>query len=137
MSDTISILTIGLDFDWTQAHRGDKFDVPKIRAEVLKGLDDLKAVPGLESDVYYAVPDKEHLFDEITAKLREGHGGKPWSGIIIGWGVRGVPESTPLFEALVNLIKETSPTSKFLFSGDRGIKLDTVERNFPHLKMPA
>ncbi|EKG19952.1 hypothetical protein MPH_02780 [Macrophomina phaseolina MS6] len=137
MSDTTSILTIGLDFDWTEANRGDKFDVSKIRAAVSRGLEELKSVPGVESDVYFVVPDKQGLFDEIAAKLRDGHGGKPWSGVIVGWGVRGVDETTPLFEALMNLIKDTSPSSKFLFTGPGGVQFEAIERNFPHLKRPA
>jgi hypothetical protein len=84
MSDLISLLIVGVDFGWSEVNLSEKIDVPKIRASVLKGIEDLKNTSGIECDVYFVVPDKETLFDEFSIKLRAGHDGKPWTAVIVG-----------------------------------------------------
>lgn len=84
ISDLISLLIVGVDFGWSEVNLSEKIDVPKIRASVLKGIEDLKNTSGIECDVYFVVPDKETLFDEFSTKLRAGHDGKPWTAVIVG-----------------------------------------------------
>ncbi|GME28020.1 hypothetical protein GTA08_BOTSDO05968 [Neofusicoccum parvum] len=134
MSTPTSILTIGLDFDWTAANRGEKFDINAIRTAVAKGLETLNNVDGLYAETFFLNPDKKGVFDEVTSKLQAGHSGNPWSGVIIGWGVRGVEDTTPVFETLVNLIKDTTPGSKLIFTGPAPDHFGAIQRNFPHLK---
>ncbi|EKG13718.1 hypothetical protein MPH_09184 [Macrophomina phaseolina MS6] len=134
MSNIVSILSVGLDFDWSLANLSHKFDVPKVRARVFKEFDELRSAPGVECEIYYVNSDKEGLFDDFAAKLREGHRGKPWKGVMIGWGVRGSSDMTSLFETLVNTIKDEIPQSRIIFSGPGSTQLESVERNFPHIK---
>lgn len=120
-SATTSVLTIGLSLDWFDVNYAKKpgIDTNAVRTRVERGFNDLKKVPGLVSDAYYIVPGKEGVFNEIVSKLREGHSSKPWDGVILGFGLRGDDAFTPLFEELVNLVKENYPMSKFLFTGPR------------------
>lgn len=106
-SSTTSVLTIGLSLDWFDVNYANKpgIDTNAIRTRVEGGFNDLKKVPGFVSDAYYIVPGKEGAFNEIVSKLREGHGSKPWDGVILGFGLRGDDAFTPLFEELVNLVK--------------------------------
>lgn len=135
-SSTTSVLTIGLSLDWFDVNYANKpgIDTNAIRTRVEGGFNDLKKVPGFVSDAYYIVPGKEGAFNEIVSKLREGHGSKPWDGVILGFGLRGDDAFTPLFGELVNLVKENSPTSKFLFTGPDAIHVAPVQRVFPHLQ---
>lgn len=84
MSGLISLLIVGVDFGWSEVNLSEKIDVPKIRASVLKGIKDLKNTSSIKCDVYFVVPDKETLFDELSTKLRAGHDGKPWTAVIVG-----------------------------------------------------
>lgn len=128
----VSILTIGLDFDWAAANLQEKIDTAAVRAAVMKGLKTLDGVEGLTHDLYLFVPDKEErvYVSEIEKKLRE----RAWDGIVVGWGVRAQPDMTEVFERTVNLIKEVSPRSKLLFTGPAPDHFAAVKRNFPHLQ---
>ncbi|KAH7054415.1 hypothetical protein B0J12DRAFT_698038 [Macrophomina phaseolina] len=137
MSSIVSILCIGIDFDWTQANLGDKVDLSKIRAAVFNSFTELQKRPGMGCEMYTIVPDKKESFDEVTAKLRAGYDGKPWSGVSIGWGLRGNAKLTSLFETLVNTIKDETPQSRILFTSPEANQLESVERNFPHIQRPS
>ncbi|KAB2106940.1 hypothetical protein AG0111_0g4743 [Alternaria gaisen] len=69
MSDLTSLLIVGVDFGWSEVNLSEKIDVPKIRALVLKGIEDLKNTSGIECDICFVVPDKETPFDEFSTKL--------------------------------------------------------------------
>lgn len=134
MSTPTSILIIGLDFAWTAVHRADQIDPATLRSKVQPAIQKLSGVPGLEPELYLLNPEKKEALDEIEAKMRAGHGGKPWSGVIIGWGVRAFADTSPLLESLVNIVKDSSPESRLIFPDDAPNHLEAIQRNFPQLQ---
>ena len=55
--------------------------------------------------------------------------GRFWDGVMIGWGIRGVPEHTELFEALVNtVVAEVKPVPKFIFSLKPDTLIESIQR---------
>jgi hypothetical protein len=65
--------------------------------------------------------------------LRELLQSKQWDGFIIGYGIRGKKEFTDLFEDLVNLSREVSPTTKLGFSVAPDAVFETMRRMFPEV----
>lgn len=49
---------------------------------------------------------------ETLHRLRDQLRSQPWDGVLIGFGVRGNVELTPLFEAAINLCVEETPRGK-------------------------
>ncbi|OJD39835.1 ubiquinone menaquinone biosynthesis methyltransferase [Diplodia corticola] len=150
-----SLLTIGLDLDWAAAHLGHKLDMPTVRAAVAKGLQEFDAVPDLFHETYFFVPDDDDEVDnnnqendddrirdegrgvwaESERKIRGGgHQGRPWDGVCIGWGLRGQPDMTVVFERMVNLVREASPGSRLVFAGPAADHFGTAKRNWPNLR---
>ncbi|KKY17290.1 hypothetical protein UCDDS831_g06458 [Diplodia seriata] len=132
--EQISILTIGLDLDWGAAHLGHEIDMAAVRAAVAKGIQEFENVPGLHHDNYFVVPDNTDAWRVTERTVRAGHDGRPWDGITIGWGLRGHADMTVVFERVVNLAKEASPSSKLIFSGPASDHFGAVKRNWPYLK---
>jgi hypothetical protein len=58
-------------------------------------------------------------------------GENKYDSIGIGWGAKSVPELRPLFEGIVNFIRENSPGSKLLFNQSPNDLLEPVTRQFP------
>lgn len=137
MSTPTSILIIGLDFAWTAAHRADQLDPATLRDKVQRGIQKLSSVPGLEPETYFLDPEKKEAVDEVEEKLRAGHGGKPWSGVIVGWGVRAFADMSPLFESVVNVVKDSSPESRLIFTDSTPNHLEAIQRNFPQFQQSS
>lgn len=69
---------------------------------------------------------------ETLQRLRDQLRSQPWDGVLIGFGVRGAVELTPLFEAAVNLcVKETAHSTKLMFSAGPDKIFEAIRRNFP------
>jgi len=62
----------------------------------------------------------------IEDKLRS----KRWDGVIVGFGVRGNPKLTEIFEALINTASEIQPGVKFGFASSPADVFPCVVRNF-------
>lgn len=137
MSQSISILMTGLDFDWGTGNRGDEFDIEVVRKTVTQDLEMVSKVDGLQLEVFYINPDNPSSLAELMKRLKDGHGGTPWDGCMIGAGLRADGSLSSLFEAVVNTIRESSPKTKILFNGAMTDHFETVQRNFPHLRKAA
>ncbi|KAF4309336.1 hypothetical protein GTA08_BOTSDO03163 [Botryosphaeria dothidea] len=134
MATPTSILIIGLDFQWTAVHRADLINPAVLRGNVQRRIEDLAKVTGLETETLLVNPDKDDALDEIGNKLREGKAGKKWDGVIFGWGMRGIPDTSALFEAMVNRVKDEAPKARFMFTLAQPNHWEAIQRNFPHLK---
>jgi hypothetical protein len=56
--------------------------------------------------------------------------GKKWDGIVIGFGVRGNPEMTVLFEEIVDAVRKHAPQAKLMFNSSPETSLDAIKRHF-------
>lgn len=134
MTIPTSILIIGLDFQWTAAHRADLIDPAVLRGNVQRGIEDLAKVPDLQTETLLVNPDKDSVVDGIANKLRAGNAGNKWNGVIFGWGMRGIPDTSALFEAVVNRVKDEAPEARFMFTLAQPNHWEVIRRNFPHLQ---
>ncbi|KAF2035655.1 hypothetical protein EK21DRAFT_107170 [Setomelanomma holmii] len=63
--------------------------------------------------------------DWLEAKLKETH----FDGIMVGVGLRLIPEQTVFYEHVVNVARKTSPGSVLLFNEGPGKNYDAMQRN--------
>lgn len=83
---------------------------------------------GFYVENYFADTNNTDLLDDVKKVFTSRH----WDGISIGFGVRGTPELTGLFEDLVNMaVAEMKPTPKFMFALRPDSLFRTVQRAFP------
>ena len=110
--------------------------VPAVNAEELgKELNasfaKLNAVSNLEITVCWLYLEDEKPAAPIAKALQESS----FDGVLIGWGVRGLPENSPLFEQAVQAVRDNAPLStKMIFSTTADDHLLTIRRNFPAVK---
>lgn len=63
--------------------------------------------------------------EEVENQLKD----RKWFGFMIGFGVRGTPEFTPLFEAAVNASREVSPQTRLMFPTGPDKIYEAIVRN--------
>ena len=63
-------------------------------------------------------------------RIKEKLLSKRWDGVIVGFGVRGNPELTGIFETLVNTASEILPGIRFGFASSPDDVFPCVVRNF-------
>lgn len=106
--------------------RNPDFDIRKLQANLEKLQADLSAAG---YDYSHFAPETEEAVAQLSEKLKER---KPhWDGVMFGFGYRGNPEMTVLFEELVNCVRTQSPDSKILFNSSPESTVDAAKRNFP------
>ncbi|EMC97182.1 hypothetical protein BAUCODRAFT_32921 [Baudoinia panamericana UAMH 10762] len=71
--------------------------------------------------------DLQDSIERLAATLKD----KQWDGFLIGFGIRGGKEHTPLFEAAVNTAQEVAPRTRMLFGNAPDDLYNTLQRNFP------
>lgn len=135
-SASVSILMLGLPLDWFLERNPDK---GFIVAALEKSFEETRTYPGVDAELCFVNPDREAqdlgaLRDKLAAGPSPGGGRRHFDGVSIGFGVRGNPEYTPLFEKMVNLVRETSPKTTFMFTGTTSDHVDIIRRNFPQIK---
>ncbi|KAJ9604363.1 hypothetical protein H2200_011197 [Cladophialophora chaetospira] len=69
-------------------------------------------------------------FAPYQKRIEEKLGSKRWDGVMIGFGVRGNPKLTEIFETLVNSASEAVPGVKFGFAGSLDDVFPCLVRNF-------
>ena len=137
-----SVLTLGLDFDWTRENRpmlaGPTPD--EIYAALKEAFAQIDKVQGLYTKFELFAPNVEGKIGEDIHKLIrngppvESGSGKTWDGVLFGYGIRSDVPLTPAFEELVNYVKDTVPSARLMFSGMPDDQLPCILRHFPHLK---
>lgn len=101
---------------------------PALFERITKGIEELKVIlptAGYEYEVLETPPiiGSQQATESITSRK--------WDAIIIGFGVRAMPEHTAFFEWLVNEIKEKAPQAKIGFNVDPQSTLDSAKRLVP------
>jgi hypothetical protein len=82
---------------------------------------------GYKAEMYAVDLGDAHRMDSFRAFLK----GRTWNGVMLGWGIRGMPENTELFEELVNaVVAEVKPAPKFIFSLKPDGLIDAIQRVF-------
>jgi hypothetical protein len=71
--------------------------------------------------------DLARSMDSFKRQLR----GRDWDAVLIGFGVRGTPAHTPLFEAAVNMCRVVVPNTPMMFSAGPDKCLEACCRIFP------
>lgn len=72
--------------------------------------------------------DPEESLKRFTDELRSR---SEWSGVNVGYGVRGHKEHTALFEKLLNVAWEVRPGVKVMFSNGPDEVVLAIKRNYP------
>lgn len=106
---------------------------------------DPRAIPGVaDAEALLALLDKElerfgeHgidaamtlvVFDEsaeptLVASLTE----RPWDVVVVGGGIRKTEQLLPLFEQIVNLIRQHAPQAAIAFNTSGGDSLEAAQR---------
>lgn len=57
--------------------------------------------------------------ERAEAILRESLAQGPFDAVLIGTGIRTLPQHTELFEMLVNVVHREAPTARFAFNASR------------------
>lgn len=93
-----------------------------VRAHIQQNLDTIKEA-GYDVEVVFAdVRGASHMITSLE--------GKKWDGIVIGFGVRGNPEMTVLFEEIVDAVRKHAPQAKLMFNSSPETSLDAIKRHF-------
>ncbi|ROV95998.1 hypothetical protein VMCG_07995 [Cytospora schulzeri] len=84
---------------------------------------------GFEVETHFADP---HDTSKAAADIKEAIKSRPqWDGVMIGFGMRGDPVLTPLFELAVNTcIEEVRPVPKFAFNVSPDSTVEALKRVF-------
>lgn len=126
----IRVLGSGLD-PYSAADASLAQDGDDLKKQLQASIDQINATPNLQFEVAWL-----YLSDEKPAqRLADALEGKEWDAVLIGWGVRGFPESTELFEECIDAVRKAVPLStKLIFSKSPHDHLETIVRVFPELK---
>jgi hypothetical protein len=119
------ILLAGIDpdlVDFTRPGTPPGLDADFIRAGIAKALFDLKAA-GHEGDHFYVPTDPADL-GEFAARIEQT---RP-DCVVIGGGVRHVPENALLFEAMLNILVAASAPPRIALPDHPGHAVAAVAR---------
>ncbi|GEP02479.1 hypothetical protein [Methylobacterium oxalidis] len=126
----ISVVLVGIDPDLID------FSAPAYSG--FPGLDAAKIRAGLEADAARLRDlgyDPEICFVDLgqtaEAVVRERLRRRLFDAVMIGAGVRLIPENTALFEKLLNVIHVHAPQAKFCFNTRPTDTAEAVQRWFP------
>ena len=98
----------------------------QIAIELEETLPNAAKEAGLNLDSYWVVPE-----DPIDKFKNELISRPDVVAVVIGFGVRGNPGMTILFEQLVNTIVEVAPKKRILFNSNVMSTIDAIKRYSP------
>lgn len=61
-------------------------------------------------------------------------GSQQFNGILIGSGLRLIPQQTALFESVVDVCRRASPDARLMFNSGPGTNWETLQRNIGRLQ---
>ena len=86
---------------------------------------------GFDSDMIDLNPEEhKDSINRLSEKLRS----RQYDAMLVGYGIRGNRELTPLFEGIVQTWHEVSPKTKVMFGNSPTDVIITLKRNFPDIK---
>jgi len=112
-TDKKSVLVVGLDptiIDFSKPGYPPGMDATKVFAGIKSSEDELT---GLGYSVQTCLTDFGETAEAVVqSQLKD----KPWDCVMIGAGVRVIPDNFILFEKLVNVVHEHAPQAKMCFN---------------------
>jgi hypothetical protein len=85
---------------------------------------------GIENTTLFIDPKDGAALEKLKTAIRER--GENWDGIIVGGGLRLIPEFNVFFEDVVQtVVKETNGKPKLIFPKRVDNVLESLKRNFP------
>lgn len=123
MDNSTAILSIGLHPSAIDFDRHPGLDEATMIARIEAGNAALRAA-GFDF-VACSVPA---VLDEAEAMVRDRAASRTFGVVMIGAGVRMVPEHTELFERLVNVVNEVAPGISFCFNTSPESTIDALRR---------
>ena len=61
-------------------------------------------------------------------KLSAAFASRKLDGVIVGFGIRGIPENTYLFEKVVAAVRQGAPQAKLMFNTSPDTTVDAAKR---------
>lgn len=106
---------------------GSQFDAATIRRFAAEQMAKAK-----ESgfDVQGLIIDPQAPHEVILGQIREQLQARQWDGVVVGFGVRGDPTLTVLFEDVVNICVQEFQITRFGFNTTPGDTAEAVIRAF-------
>jgi hypothetical protein len=83
-----------------------------LRARLIAEAAKIKEM-GYEVEAQVTSPED---IDTVVSKVKDKLQSREWDGYVIGFGIRGVPEYTNIFEELVNAGRELAPQARMGFN---------------------
>jgi len=134
MSTQKSILIVGLAPPKTSTtsdphltpENAQKYGSPTTVANTIQSQ--IQSLKAANYDIQVKLVDPSNYtatLDDIKATLASKH----WDGFNVGFGVRGTPEYTEVFELLVNAAREVAPGTKMSFNSRPDNLFESVVRN--------
>lgn len=126
------ILTVGLGrFLATDTSSQTPFgDAEKVKQMVAAAHQSVYEA-GFDSEMIDLNP-QEH--DDSLKLLTEKLQSRRHDAMLVGYGIRGNRELTPLFEGIVQTWHQVSPETKIMFGNTPADVMTTIKRNYPNLK---
>ncbi|KAJ9649843.1 hypothetical protein H2198_010830 [Neophaeococcomyces mojaviensis] len=128
MTSRKSIFIVGLaEVTSFAEERKQKYGNPDQLRTIIMG--EIKKIQDAGYDIEVTLVDPDDFADtlkEIKEKLRS----RQWDGFNVGFGVRGTPEYTDVFEQVVNAAREIVPGTKMSFNSRPDNLYECVVKNF-------
>jgi hypothetical protein len=125
--DPVRILATGVELQSAARHTPG-LDGDTLQKELDESLALVKEDPGIELATCWLYLEDDAPAKRLAEVLRSS---KPFDGMLIGWGVRGIPEHSVLFEECIEVARTYAPPcTKFLFSTTIADHLETIRRSF-------
>ncbi|WP_016697853.1 hypothetical protein [Actinoalloteichus spitiensis] len=123
------VLSVGLRPDAVDLSGHPDLDHDTLAAMIASGQEALGRA-GIDNTNCLVSADPE----EAERQVREEVAGRRFDLVMIGGGVRLVPEQTVLFERIVNLVVDLMPGVRFCFNTSPGTTLDSIRRWWPQVR---
>ncbi|KAK9836740.1 hypothetical protein WJX74_007255 [Apatococcus lobatus] len=114
------VALVGMPSHHPMVPEGVRDDVKKQLALVVQQMEDA----GYSSEVIYVTP--EDGMDKMTQEFKS----RPLDGIVIGFGIRGIPQNTFFFEQVVEAVRRGSPKAILMFNTSPESTVDAAKRWF-------
>lgn len=109
-------------------------DGHEVMRKIVEAVEEANAEPDIHIDLLWLFNDEENTSRRLENHLKSGSdgAGRFYDAIMLGWGIRGLPQNTVIFEEVFAIIREYAPpTTKIMFTTDPPNHLPVIRRHFP------
>ena len=104
-------------------------DVEKVKQMVATAHESVRQA-GFDSESIDLNPhEHDESLKRLAERLRDGN----YDAVLVGFGIRGNKDMTPLFEGIVQTWHEVAPRTKVMFGNTPMDVVATLQRNFPEV----